>query len=96
MTLEVDPEVMGIAFIVVTVGLQRPRTYEGLLGMILKTKMMYLKIIIKKVTIFFFYCYIPGLVVYSHSFILILLILKGRLNDFAKSAKYMAELRLRH
>lgn len=57
MTQKGDPEVMEITslkvFVVVAAGLQSPRTR---LGMVLKTKMMmYIKIIIKVVTIFDYY-----------------------------------------
>lgn len=56
-TQEGDPEVMEIAslraFIVVVAGPQSPGMCWELLGIVLKTKMMYMKIIIKEITFFF-------------------------------------------
>lgn len=58
-TQEGDPEVMEItslkAFIVVAAGPQSPGTCWGLLGIILKTKMMYMKIIMKEITDFWLF-----------------------------------------
>lgn len=54
MTQEGDPEVMEItslvAFLVFAAGPQSPGTYGGLLGIVLQTKMMYMKIIMKEIT----------------------------------------------